>query len=54
VHDIVFIEFFKSLEQLSENDKGLILFEEFLLLNKIFNSALITVLVNEIKIIWGL
>ena len=51
VHDIVLVELFECLEELSEVDEGFWFGDEFLLLDEGLDGALIAVFVDEVEVV---
>ena len=51
VHDVVFVEYLEGLEELPENEEGLLLGKLALLGEEIFQCASITKLVNEVEVV---
>ena len=51
MHDVVFIEFFESINKLSKDDKRLVFRQTFLFLKHGFEGTSIAVLINKVEVV---
>jgi hypothetical protein len=51
MHDVIFIQFLKGLQQLPENDQRLRLSQIFLLLEQRFKGTTVAVLIDEVEVV---
>lgn len=54
MHDIVFIEYLKSLQQLLEDKQGMLLGQFDLLGEQVLESATVAIFIDEIEVVGGL